>query len=133
MPQCRPKRGKRVAIIGAGPAGLAAAYYLQKDGFDCTLFDDHEQPGGMLRYAVPADELPRDVLDKEIALILKLGVEFRGQTRIGEALSMEDLRKDFDAVFVAVGELKPDAARAMCLEAGQEGIGVGTRTFPRRL
>ena len=133
LPQCKPKRGKRVAIIGAGPAGLAAAYYLQQDGFDCTLFDDHEQPGGMLRYAVPAYELPRDVLDKEIALILKLGIEFRGQTPIGDALPMEDLRKDFDAVFVAVGELKPDAAPAMGLEAGQNGIAVDAGTYRTNL
>jgi ferredoxin len=133
LPQCKPKRGKRVAIIGAGPAGLAAAYYLQQDGFDCTLFDDHEQPGGMLRYAVPADELPRDVLDNEVALILKLGVEFRGQTRIGDALSMEDLRKDFAAVLVAVGELKPGAARAMGLEAGQNGIAVDAGTYQTNL
>ncbi len=156
LPQCKPKRGKRVAIIGAGPAGLAAAYYLQQDGFDCTLFDDHEQPGGMLRYAVcgtgilpvshnhrhapqapsggaDAAKLPRDVLDKEVALVLKLGVEFRGQTRIGDALSMEDLRKDFDAVFVAVGELKSDAARAMGLEAGQNGIAVDAGTYRTNL
>jgi len=156
LPQCKPKRGKRVAIIGAGPAGLAAAYYLQQDGFDCTLFDDHEQPGGMLRYALcstgilpvcdnhqqapptpsgAADgtELPRDVLDKEIALILKLGIEFHGQTRIGDALSMEDLRKDFAAVFVGVGELKPDAAQAMGLEAGQNGIAVDAGTYQTNL
>ncbi|MCK4291738.1 MAG: FAD-dependent oxidoreductase [Planctomycetes bacterium] len=132
-PQCKPKRGKRVAIVGAGPAGLAAAYYLQQNGFDCTLFDDHEEPGGMLRYAVPADELPREVLDKEIALIIKLGVEFRGQTTIGAALSMADLRKDFDAVFLAVGGLKPGDAEAMGLETGQKGIAVDAGTYQTNL
>ena len=62
-PALAPKRDKRVAIIGAGPAGLAAAYYLQQDGFDCTIFDEHEEPGGMLRYAVTERNLPRDVLN----------------------------------------------------------------------
>ena len=132
-PQCKPKQGKRVAIVGAGPAGLAAAYYLRSRGFDCTLFDDHEEPGGMLRYAVPADELPREVLDKEIALIIKLGVEFRGQTAIGAALSMADLRKDFDAVFVAIGQLKPGDAEAMGLETGQKGIAVEAGTYETNL
>ena len=73
-------------------------------GFDCTIFDEHEKPGGMLRYGVPQQKLPRDVLDPEIALIEKLGVKFQGQTRIGDTLSLEDLRKDFDAVFLAAGE-----------------------------
>ncbi|MBL7154751.1 MAG: (2Fe-2S)-binding protein [Phycisphaerae bacterium] len=129
LPQCKPNRGKRVAIVGAGPAGLAGAYYLQQEGFGCTLFDDHEEPGGMLRYGVVEDELPRDVLDREIALIMKLGAEFRGQRRIGVALSMEDLRRDFDAVFVAVGQLKDGDDEAMGLDTGKRGIAVDTRTY----
>jgi ferredoxin len=133
LPQCKPKRGKRVAIVGAGPAGLAAAYYLQQNGFDCTLFDDHEEPGGTLRYAVPADELPRDVLGKEIALIIELGVQFRGRTTIGAKLSIEQLRKDFDAVFVAIGRLKPGDAGAMGLETGQKGIAVEAGTYQTNL
>ncbi|MHC4329134.1 MAG: 2Fe-2S iron-sulfur cluster-binding protein, partial [Planctomycetota bacterium] len=72
-PACKSGRGKRVAIVGAGPAGLAAGYYLQQAGYDCTIFDDHEKPGGMLQYGVPEEELPRYVLDNEIALIEKLG------------------------------------------------------------
>jgi ferredoxin len=101
----KPGKSKRVAVVGAGPAGLAAAYYLAREGFGCTVFDDHEKPGGMLQYAVPQKELPRDVLDAEIDLIMKLGVKFQARTRIGTTLSLEDLRKDFDAVFVAVGQL----------------------------
>ena len=75
-----------MAIIGAGPAGLAAAYYLQQDGFDCTVFDDHDEPGGMLRYAVTEANLPRDVLTAEIAQIQKLGVTFKLGTRVGVAI-----------------------------------------------
>lgn len=105
LPPCETGKSRRIAIVGAGPAGLAAAYYLSREGFGCTIFDDHEKPGGMLQYAVPQKELPRDVLDAEIDTIMKLGVNFRGRTRIGTSLLLEDLRKDFDAVFVAVGQL----------------------------
>jgi len=134
LPACKPRQGKRVAIVGAGPAGLAAAYYLQQDGFPCTLFDEHEFAGGGLRYAVSEEQLPRDVLDKEIDLIEKLGVQFQGQTRIGTALPMEDLRSDFDAVFIAVGELKEAVPEWMGLETGPNGIAINrNKTYETNL
>jgi NADPH-dependent glutamate synthase beta subunit-like oxidoreductase len=133
LPACRPAQDKRVAIVGAGPAGLAAAYYLQQAGFACTVFDDREKAGGMLQYAVPECELPRDVLDKEIALIKKLGVEFRPQTKIGAAISMEDLRKDFEAVFVAVGALEAADAESMGLDAGPNGVAIDSKTYQTNL
>ncbi|MBN2271916.1 MAG: FAD-dependent oxidoreductase, partial [Sedimentisphaerales bacterium] len=149
LPKCKPKRGKRVAIIGAGPAGLAAAYYLTQDGFDCTIFDDHDEPGGMLRYALcstgilpvsnnhrkdaDAGKLPLDILDKEIASIIKLGVEFRPQTRIGDTVSIEALRRDFDAVFVAVGKLEQAEAEAMGLQADKNGIVIEAATYQTSL
>lgn len=133
LPDCKPSRDTRVAIVGAGPAGLSAAYYLQQEGYECTVFDEHEEPGGMLRYAVSERELPKDVLDKEIGLIRKLGVKFQGSTRVGTALSMEKLRSDFDAVFVAVGQLKPGDAQSMGLEAGADGIAVNTKTYEASL
>lgn len=102
-PQCRPDRPERAAIVGAGPAGLAAAFHLRKEGFGCTVFDDHEKPGGMLRYGVPRDVLPLDVLEKEISLIEELGVEFRMGIRVGDSVSMKELREDFGAVLVATG------------------------------
>jgi len=129
LPVCKPSEGKSVAIVGAGPAGLAAAYYLQQAGFACTVFDDHEKPGGMLQYAVPEEELPRNVLDKEIAVINTLGVEFKGRTRIGAKLSLEQLRKDFDAVFVAVGA----DAEPLGLKTGPNGIIVDARTSETNL
>jgi len=129
LPPCDPSQDKRVAIVGAGPAGLAAAYYLQQAGLCCTVFDDHEKPGGMLRYAVPKEHLPTEVLDKEIMLIKKLGMKFKGQTRIGTDLLMEDLRNDFDAVFVAVGQLKPGDAKSMDLEETSNGIKVNGKTY----
>jgi len=133
LPECRPKQDKRVAIVGAGPAGLAGAYYLQQEGYDCMVFDEHEEPGGMLRHAVSKQELPKNVLDKEISLIKKLGVTFQGSTRVGTALSMDKLRRDFDAVFVAVGQLKPGDAEGMGLEAGPDGIAVNAKTYEASL
>jgi ferredoxin len=128
MPRCAGKRGKRVAVIGAGPAGLAAAYYLQQDGFDCTIFDDHDEPGGMLRYAVPEQELSHDVLAAEIAQIRKLGVQFRLRTKVGVSPSMEQVRQEFDAVFVAVGALRPGDAEALQL-AASDRIDMDAHTY----
>jgi len=133
LPTCKPPQDKRVAIVGAGPAGLAAAYYLQQDGFSCTIFDEHEKPGGMLRYAVSQKQLPSDVLDKEIALIEKLGAKFQGQTRIGTNLSMEDLRRDFVAIFMAPGVLKPGDAECLGLQTSPNGIAVNNDTYETNL
>jgi formate dehydrogenase major subunit len=97
------RTGKRVAIVGAGPAGLAAAYHLRRKGRGAVLFDAHPQAGGMLRYGIPAFRLPRPVLDAEIAHIGELGAEFRLGKRLGRDFTLEELRRDFDAVFLAVG------------------------------
>jgi NADPH-dependent glutamate synthase beta subunit-like oxidoreductase/ferredoxin len=132
-PASKPPQDKRVAIVGAGPAGLAAAYYLQQAGFACTVFDDHEQPGGMLRYGVPEEELPRDVLDKEIAQIEKLGLKFEGKTRIEDSASLEKLRKDFDAVFIAFGALDADQVEAMGLTTGKNGVAIDGKTYQTNL
>lgn len=133
LPLCKPKRGKRVAVVGAGPAGLAAAYYLTQEGVGCTVFDDHEKPGGMLQYAVPEKELPRDVLDAEIALIERLDIEFRFSERIGEKISLEELRKDYDAVFVAAGRLKSGEAEAMGLMSKDAAVVVDGQTYQTNL
>lgn len=129
QPSCAETKGKHVAIIGAGPAGLAAAYYLRRDGFDCTIFDNHDEPGGMLRYGVPEEELPRGVLAAEITLIQRLGVQFRLGTRVGEAISMDALKQQFDAVFVATGALQPGQAESLQLEATGDRIKVGAETY----
>jgi len=79
LPAAAPKKNRQVAIVGAGPAGLAAAYYLLRQGFPCTMFDDNDRPGGMLNRIVEQGRLAPEVLDAEIALIAKLGLEFREQ------------------------------------------------------
>jgi len=100
--------GKSVAIVGAGPAGLSAAFYLRQQGHDCTLLDAHAQPGGMLRYGIPAYRLPRTALDDEIAVIERLGATFRMNAAWGRDFSLADLRREHDAVFLAIGaQLSP--------------------------
>ena len=102
-PPAKPRRKERVAIVGSGPAGLTAAYYLAKEGFRCTVLEAMPEPGGMLRWGIPSYRLPRTILDGEIRDILALGVELRCNTRVGKDIRLEELERDFDAIFVAVG------------------------------
>jgi ferredoxin len=129
VPECRPPTAKRVAIVGAGPAGLAAAYYLQQEGHACVLFDDHDLPGGMLRYGVSQEALPRETLDAEINLIFRMGAQFRGNTRIGRDISLADLQAEYDAVLIAVGEVKTSGSPDAGLASGPQGIRVNKKTM----
>jgi len=95
--------GKKVAIIGAGPAGLAAAYQLRRMGHAVTVFDDHDDMGGMMRYGIPGYRTPRDVLDGEMNRIIDMGIEKRLKTRVGVDISIAQLEKDFDVVLFAIG------------------------------
>jgi formate dehydrogenase major subunit len=101
-PRAEPS-GKSVAIVGAGPAGLAAAFYLLQKGHQCTLYDAHPLPGGMLRYGIPAYRLPKDALDAEIETIQRLGARFQMSSRWGEDFSLDELRRSHDAVFMGIG------------------------------
>jgi len=95
--------GKKVAIIGGGPAGLAVAYQLRRDGHDCTIFDDHEELGGMMRYGIPGYRTPRNVLDGEINRIIDMGVQTRMNTRVGKDVSMKEIEDNYDAILWALG------------------------------
>jgi NADH-quinone oxidoreductase subunit F len=96
-------RKEKVAVVGAGPSGLTAAKDLALLGYGVTVFDRFSEAGGMLRWAIPAYRLPRDVLRREIQDIFDLGVEFRGNTTIGRDISWEDIAGRFDAVYLAIG------------------------------
>jgi glutamate synthase (NADPH/NADH) small chain len=95
--------GKKVAVIGGGPAGLAGAYQLRRKGHAVTLFDNHETLGGMMKYGIPGYRTPRDVLDGEINRIVDMGVEIKLNTWIGKDITVEQLEKDYDAILWAVG------------------------------
>lgn len=95
--------GKKIAVIGGGPAGLAGAYQLRRKGHSVTLFDNHETLGGMMKYGIPGYRTPRNVLDGEINRIINMGVEVKMNTWVGKDITVEQLEKDFDAILWAVG------------------------------
>ena len=111
IPERAKDSGKKVAIVGAGPAGLTAAYYLQQLGHQCTILDMHEKSGGMTRYGIPSYRLPRNVIERETAVIEKLGSVFKYNTKMGRDVSLTQLRKDFDAVFLGIGAQKASSMR----------------------
>jgi formate dehydrogenase major subunit len=95
--------GKRVAVVGAGPAGLTCAYYLAERGHAVEVFEAMEKAGGMLRYGIPTYRLPDDVLDAEIEKITELGVKINYNKSLGKDFSLQDLKRDYDSVFVGIG------------------------------
>jgi NADH-quinone oxidoreductase subunit F len=101
-----PSTGRKIAIAGAGPAGLTAAFYLALFGHDVTVFDSMPEAGGMLRFALPEYRLPKDVLRREIQVIERLGVKFVFNTRVGFDIPLNELDDKFDAVFISIGTWK---------------------------
>ena len=95
--------GKKIAIIGGGPAGLSCAYQLALKGHACTIFDEHAELGGMMRYGIPGFRTPREVLDAEIKRITDLGVEVKLNVHVGKEITLEQLEKGFDAIFMGMG------------------------------
>ena len=103
IPEIEPDTNKKVAIIGGGPAGLTAAYFLRRQGHSVTIFEQMPKMGGMLRYGIPEYRLPKAVLDKEIKLIEDMGVTLKNNVNIGKDISFEDIKNDFDATLIAIG------------------------------
>ncbi len=106
VPVCEKPNGKKIAVVGAGPAGLSCAYFLALKGYKVSVFEAQEKAGGMLRYGIPAYRLPKDVLDKEIESVEKMGVEFFYSQKLGRDYTINSLKVQYDAVFVGIGAWK---------------------------
>ncbi len=104
LPDCN----KKVAVIGAGPAGLAAAHDLALNGVSVTIFESFDHPGGMLRYGIPEFRLPRNIIREEIDQILQLGVTLKTGIKVGEQVTLEEMQREYDAVLIATGCYKPN-------------------------
>lgn len=113
-----PKTGAaRIAVVGAGPAGLSAAYHLARKGYPVTIIEGAPKAGGMMRYRIPRSVIPAEILDAEISNILQLGIELKSGCVVGRDVSLEQLRHDYSAIFIAMGlqkaaqlELKPGSS-----------------------
>lgn len=103
VPKCAEATGKKIAIIGAGPSGLTAAYFLQLMGHQTVVFEEKEQPGGMLRYGIPSYRFPRERLQEDLDAILSTGVDLRCNIEIGKDITYDELKQEYDAVYIAIG------------------------------
>ena len=116
-------QNKKVAVIGAGPAGISCAYYLVKQGYSCTIFEAQEGPGGMAAYGIPSYRLPRNVIAHEVSVLEKLGVEIKYGVNVGKDITIEEIAsRGYEAVFVGVGA--PDSSKMRC-----EGEDAGYQCF----
>ena len=111
IPRVGEPTGKRVAIVGSGPSGLSAAFYSALAGHSVTVFEKQPQAGGMMRYGIPEYRLPKQTLDEEIGIIEALGVQVITGKALGTHLNLEDLKRDFDAVYLAIGSWRATPLR----------------------
>jgi formate dehydrogenase major subunit len=111
IPEIKPATGKKIAIVGAGPAGLSCAYYLKIEGYDVDIFEKSDRPGGMLLWGIPEYRLPKNLLAKEIEIITRMGVKIHFNKSLGKDFSLKDLKATYDAVFLAIGAQKSTAMR----------------------
>ncbi|MDA0321502.1 MAG: 2Fe-2S iron-sulfur cluster-binding protein [Verrucomicrobia bacterium] len=129
VPACGSSTGKRVAIVGSGPAGLATAFYLLRAGHACVVYDEQSEPGGSLRYAVPAADLPRSVLDGDIEIITRMGMEYKANARLGRDLELGDLIETYDAVVLAIGNLADTDTESLEVKHSARAIRVDAKSF----
>ncbi len=102
-PKCAPSTGKTVAVVGGGPGGLTAAYYLALMGHKVTVYEKRKQLGGMMRYGIPAYRFPREIMDAEIRGILSLGIDVKTDIDVGTEITFDQLRSQYDALYIAIG------------------------------
>lgn len=129
LPEPAPPTGRRVAIVGAGPTGLSAAYHLARLGHAVTVLDEADRPGGRLWHETSPEELPRDVLEAEVGLILRLGITYRPDTRVDGARLHDELRRDHDAVLLACGKTDRGRVEGLGLKSATQGIAIDRETF----
>ncbi len=120
IPQCEAPNGKKIAVVGGGPAGLSCAYFSALKGYEVHIFEAQEKAGGMLRYGIPAYRLPKDILDKEIENIEKMGVKFHYSQRLGVDFTVDSLKLQYDAIFIAIGAWKSTSLG--CPNDNAEGV-----------
>ena len=130
VPDCEPDTGKNVAVIGGGPYGISMAYFLRQLGHDVTIYEAMPKLGGMLRYGIPEYRLPKETLDEEIAVLEKMGVTMVTNTKIGEDISFDVIRRDYDAVCVGIGAWVSTGVR--CKGEDAEGV-IGGIDFLRKV
>ena len=111
MPEIAPSTGKKVGIIGGGPGGLSAAYFLLASGHDVTIYDAMPEMGGMLRYGIPEYRLPGNVIDEEVAIIENMGAKLVNNMKIGQDIELDYLRKEYDAIYVSIGAWESSSLR----------------------
>jgi indolepyruvate ferredoxin oxidoreductase alpha subunit len=128
----REERPQKIAIIGSGPAGLSAAFYLRRRGFRVTVLEALEQPGGMMRYGIPAFRLSKEILDREIDRLLMMGVEIHCNVTVGRDVSFAELQKEYDAIVIAVGDSAPQELELEGTGEIREGLLYGV-DFLRRV
>ena len=130
LPPVDPPSGKKVAIVGAGPAGLTAAYFLAQRGHQVTIYEKMPHPGGMLRYGIPEYRLPNGLIEREVATITALGVTIKTGVTLGVDVTLEHLRGSYDALFLALGA--QDSHKLRIEGEDLEGVYAGT-DFLRRV
>jgi len=122
IPVYREKTDKKVCIVGAGPAGLSAAYYLAQLGHTVKIFEMLPEPGGMVAVGIPDYRQPRELLRREVEIIQALGVEIQYNTKLGRDIFLEDLKKEYDTILIAIGAFKSREMGVEGEDAGYEGV-----------
>lgn len=129
LPQKEKSSGKKVAIIGSGPAGLAAAYHLLLKGHQAVIYDKNPEAGGTLRYDIPEEKLPNSAIDLEVKAIEKLGAEFKLNQEIDKEYFEKNLKKEYDAILFATGNFADGNIETFGFEKTQFGVQVNKETF----